>query len=88
MGRSLPNIRSLRRHWLPAIYSVLALSWRILRAEAVTAICILISVRSYLAHTNQMQITIPQNVTCQAFLMPLSTKKKVAGFDSTITGWF
>jgi hypothetical protein len=36
---------------------------------------------------NQTQKTIPLNVTCELFLLPLSTQK-VAGFDSTITGWF
>jgi hypothetical protein len=59
-----------------------------LPAEAVTVLCILICVRSLQgAHTNQTQKTIPLNVICQLFSLPLSTKK-VAGFDSTITGWF
>ena len=37
------------------IYSVLDLIWRIQSAEPVTAFCILISVRSFLTHTNQKQ---------------------------------
>ena len=62
-----------------------------LRAEPVTVICILISVRSFLAHTNQMQITVPQNVTCKAqpdaFIYskkwPVLIRPSLAGFDST-----
>jgi hypothetical protein len=34
-----------------------------------------ISGSSFLAHTNQIKITVPQNVTCKASLMPLSTQK-------------
>jgi hypothetical protein len=57
-----------------------------LRGEPVTVICILISIRSSLAHTVPMQITIPKLVTCQILPNPL-LNKKVAGFDSTDDTW-
>jgi hypothetical protein len=66
----------------------LALELEMLRAELVTVLCILICVRPLSELTQiKRKKTIPLNVTCQLLLMP-SSIQKVAGFDSTITGWF